>query len=48
MATNMRIEDRLDGQTNFRSWRSRLILILEDNEIINYVNEDVSKPNDDA
>ncbi len=30
VATSIRLEDRLDGQEIFRSWRSSLILVLED------------------
>ncbi len=44
----MRLEDRLDGQASFRSWRSRLVLILEDNDILNYVKDVVPEPNDNA
>ena len=44
MATGIRVEDRLDGQSNFRSWRSRLIVILENNDILNYAKDVVPKP----
>jgi hypothetical protein len=32
MATSLRIEDRLDGTTNFGSWKERMILLLQENE----------------
>ena len=33
MATGLRLEDRLDGVGNFVSWKARLVLILEENEL---------------
>ena len=38
----MKVEDRLDGATNFISWKSR-ILILEENDLLMFVNEKVLK-----
>ena len=37
MSTSMRIEDRLDGADNFRSWKHRIQLILEENELLDHV-----------
>ena len=31
MATELRLEDRLDGAGNFVPWKARLVLILEEN-----------------
>ena len=39
----MKIEDYLDGATNFICWKSR-VLILEENDILKLVNEKVPKP----
>ena len=47
MTTIMKTEDRLDGQSNFRSWKYRVMIILEDNDLAQYVRTDVAKPNDD-
>ena len=33
MATNLRLEDRLDGAGNFAPWKARIVLILEENEL---------------
>jgi hypothetical protein len=33
MVTRLRFEDRLDETTNFRPWKERIALLLEDNEI---------------
>ena len=37
MATGVRLEDRLDGAGNFVSWKARIVLILEENELWNEV-----------
>ncbi len=44
MATIMKTEDRLDGQSNFRSWKSRVMIILEDNDLAQYVRANVAEP----
>ena len=40
----MKVEDHLDGATNFISWKSR-VLILEENDLLKLVNEKVPEPN---
>jgi hypothetical protein len=37
MATNMRVEDRLEGSRNFRSWKHRLQMILDENDLLEHV-----------
>jgi hypothetical protein len=39
MITSMRVEDRLDGAENFRSWNHRVRLILEENELLDHVKQ---------
>jgi len=39
----MKVEDHLDGATNFISWKSR-VLILEENDLLKLVNEKVPAP----
>ena len=39
----MKVEDHLDGATNFISWNSR-VLILEENDLLKLVNEKVLEP----
>jgi len=38
----MKVEDHLDGATNFISWKSR-VLILEENDLLKFVNEKVQE-----
>ena len=33
MVTSLRVEGRLDGATNLRSWKTRILFIFEKNEI---------------
>jgi hypothetical protein len=37
MATSMRVEDRLEGSRNFRSWKHRLQMILDKNYLLEHV-----------
>ena len=39
----MKVEDHLDGATNFISWKSR-VLILDENDLLKLGNEKVSEP----
>jgi hypothetical protein len=47
MSTSMRVEDRLDGADNFRSWKHRVLLILEENDILDYVMKTLPEPEDE-
>ena len=38
-----KVEDHLDEATNFMSWKSR-VLILEENDLLKLVNEKVPEP----
>ena len=40
----MKVEDHLDEATNFISWKSRVLLILEENDLLKFVNEKVPEP----
>ena len=44
MAANFRVEDRLDGAINFRSWNTRILLILEENELQDHVEKVILEP----
>jgi hypothetical protein len=47
MSTSMRVEDRLDGADNFRSWKHRVLLILEENELLDHVKQVLPEPEDE-
>jgi hypothetical protein len=43
----MRVEDRLDGAYNFKCWKHRVLLILEDNELLNHVKQVLLEPEEE-
>jgi hypothetical protein len=47
MATNMRVEDRLEGSRNFRSLKHRLQMILDENDLLEHVTVGVPKPDEE-
>ncbi len=46
MVPGLKIEDRLEGASNFISWKSKILLILEENDILPYVESEVQEPTD--
>ena len=48
MMDSIRVEDRLDGSSNFNNWKARVIAILEENDIDHYVTVVVVKPTTNA
>jgi hypothetical protein len=47
MATSMRVEDRLEGYRNFRSWNHRLQMILDENDLLELVTVGVPEPDEE-
>jgi hypothetical protein len=48
MVNHILVEDRLDGTTNFNSWKSRFLITLEGGDLMKYVEEVVPESIDDA
>jgi hypothetical protein len=46
MATSMRVEDRLEVSRNFRSWKHRLQMILDENDLLEHVTVGVPEPDE--
>jgi hypothetical protein len=46
MVNILKIEDRLEGETNFWAWKARVILLLEENDLKEYVEGVVRSPID--
>lgn len=47
MVTTIKVEDRLDGALNFRSWKTRVLNIPEENGSNDYVNRVIYEPTND-
>ena len=45
---SMNVEDRLDGTSNFSSWKSMVLLILEEKDLLKFMNEDVPEPEEEV
>ena len=47
MTNNTKLEDKLEGVENFRAWKYRVLLILEEHDLVNYVKEGFAEPEGD-
>ena len=41
MMNHTKVEDKLEGANNFRAWKYRISLILEENDLDKYISEEV-------
>jgi hypothetical protein len=48
MSASIKLVDKLEGAENFRAWKYRIGLILEENDLARFVKEEVPKPVDAA
>ena len=46
MSASTKLVDRMEGVEKFHSWKYRIGLILEENELARFVKEEVPKPDD--
>jgi hypothetical protein len=44
--STLKIEDKLEGTTNFQAWKARIILLFEENDLKENVESVVPSPND--
>ena len=44
MMNHTKLEEKLEGAGDFRAWKYRIYLILEENDLDKYVNEKVPEP----
>ena len=47
MTNNTKLDEKLQGIENFRAWKYRIMLILEDNDIEGFIEEEVAEPEGD-
>ena len=43
----LRVEYKLDGALNFTSWKARILNLLEENDLDDYVTRVIPEPTDD-
>ena len=46
--SSIKVEDRLDGASNYYSWKSRELIALEENDLLNFATEGVSELEGDS
>ena len=46
MSSSTKLDDKLEGIENFRAWKYRIRLILEENDLAKFIREVVSDPNE--
>jgi hypothetical protein len=46
MVNTLKIQDRLEGATNFRAWKAGVLFLLEENDLKEYVECVVPSPTD--
>ena len=47
MSLHTKLDENLEGDENFRAWKYRISLILEENELDSYIHEEVLVPEGD-
>ena len=47
MTNNTNFNDKLEGSENFQAWKYRVLLILEEHDLENYVKEEAAYPKGD-
>ena len=47
MSHHTNLDENLEGADKFRSWKYRISLVLEENELDSYINEEVPVPEGD-
>jgi hypothetical protein len=48
MSASVKLVDKLEGVENFRAWKYRIGLILEENDLARFIKEEVPEPTDAA
>ena len=44
MVVGLRVEDRLEGISNFRSWKSKMLMLLNEQDLKDHVLKDIPEP----
>ena len=44
MTKNTKLDEKLEGAENFRAWKYRIMLILQENDLDKFVKEELREP----
>ena len=44
MTKNTKLDEKLEGDENFRAWKYRIMLILQENDLDKFVKDEVKEP----
>ena len=47
MSHHTKIDEKIEGANDFRAWKYRISLVLEENELDSYISEEVPVPEGD-
>jgi hypothetical protein len=47
MTSNTKLDEKLEGVDNFRAWKYSVMLILEENDLEDFIEEGVAEPEGD-
>jgi hypothetical protein len=47
MTTSTKLDENLEGVNDFRAWKYGVMLILEDNDLVSFVEQDIEEPKGD-
>ena len=47
MAPSTKLDEKLEGAENFRAWKYKIMLILQDNDLDDFISTDVLDPEGD-
>ena len=47
MSHHTKLDEKLEGADNFRAWKYRISLVLEENELDSYISEEIPVPRGD-
>ena len=47
MSHHTKLNEKLEGADNFRAWKYRISLVMEENELDSYISEEVPVPGGD-
>jgi hypothetical protein len=48
MTSSTKLDEKLEGADNFRTWKYRVMLILEENDLQDFIKEEVPEPEEDV